>query len=296
MKHSVERKIFDALVTTGLLGKDETVKDRDYSRCGRTDSGVSAAGNVISLRLSLSEAEKATLVKRLNSALPPDIAVLAWAEVGEDFSARYNCKGREYRYYFGAEGLDVQKMNEAAASFVGTHNFKNFCKWNARYALSGTTQTITACEVLSDSRLAYERLESNATQLVYLRCEGRAFLWHQIRLIMNVLKVIGRGEQPVSLVAEMLEDFDSKKFSFSNGMCPGEQLVLYDCKFEGIEWKLEEEQQNPTLRLMKSYQEKLLDLKVFSSIIESFEDNILGKKLSFKARRENSCFHKKIKK
>ena len=45
----------------------------------------------------------------LNSTLPEDIRVLSWAPVGPDFSARFNCLHRTYKYFFpkGTMDLDV---------------------------------------------------------------------------------------------------------------------------------------------------------------------------------------------
>lgn len=45
----------------------------------------------------------------LNSTLPEDIRVLAWAPVGRDFSARFNCLHRTYKYFFpkGSMNIDV---------------------------------------------------------------------------------------------------------------------------------------------------------------------------------------------
>jgi tRNA pseudouridine38/39 synthase len=70
----------------------------EYSRCGRTDKGVSALGNVIALKLrtkKTEENEKSDLkndfeyIKMLNGCLPRDIRVLAAVEVPEKFNARY---------------------------------------------------------------------------------------------------------------------------------------------------------------------------------------------------------------
>lgn len=93
----------------------------------------------------------------LNRLLPPDIRVLAWcASPPTDFSARFSCKERRYRYFFtnpaftpthGSAGLadrtavltgsgsrrregwlDIEAMREGAKKFVGLHDFRNFCK------------------------------------------------------------------------------------------------------------------------------------------------------------------------
>lgn len=48
---TVEGALFAALRRTKLIGHDSTWEDVEYTRCGRTDAGVSALGQVVSLRL-----------------------------------------------------------------------------------------------------------------------------------------------------------------------------------------------------------------------------------------------------
>jgi len=98
----------------------------------------------------------------LNRLLPPDIRILAWCpDPHPDFSARFSCKERQYRYFFTqpafapragtptlptkqdaktvipkqqrrTEGrLDIDAMRVAAHKFVGLHDFRNFCKIDA---------------------------------------------------------------------------------------------------------------------------------------------------------------------
>lgn len=93
----------------------------------------------------------------LNRLLPPDIRMLAWCPAPPlDFSARFSCKERRYKYFFtqpaftpttGSAGLlkdsnrpgsstgrrregwlDIEAMREAAHKFIGLHDFRNFCK------------------------------------------------------------------------------------------------------------------------------------------------------------------------
>lgn len=83
----------------------------------------------------------------LNRLLPHDIRVLAWCPAPPpNFSARFSCKERRYRYFFtqpafsptpGAlslesprrEGwLDIEAMRKAAKLYEGLHDFRNFCK------------------------------------------------------------------------------------------------------------------------------------------------------------------------
>lgn len=191
----------------------------EYSKCGRTDRGVSAFGQVIGLRVrsnrplqkvkseqigvDTSDTESGSLQRAtnirtstpsldaklegvntpcppldsfssetpsfdpindeipypqvLNGLLPPDIRILAWCpSPPEEFSARFSCKERRYKYFFtqpaftpsiGEQGfastsraskyshvrrregwLDIEAMRAGAKKFEGLHDFRNFCK------------------------------------------------------------------------------------------------------------------------------------------------------------------------
>ena len=97
----------------------------------------------------------------LNSTLPEDIRVLSWAPVGPDFSARFNCLHRTYKYFFPRGNMDIdvryilqqyivlysscaiicfslyksernlQEMRVGAQKLVGEHDFRNFCRVRA---------------------------------------------------------------------------------------------------------------------------------------------------------------------
>jgi tRNA pseudouridine38/39 synthase len=43
----------------------------------------------------------------INRVLPDDIRVLAWAPVPLDFSARFSCLYRTYKYFFTAGDMDI---------------------------------------------------------------------------------------------------------------------------------------------------------------------------------------------
>lgn len=44
----------------------------------------------------------------LNKVLPAEVRVLAWCPVDSDFSARFSCKQRTYKYYFPKGQLNVE--------------------------------------------------------------------------------------------------------------------------------------------------------------------------------------------
>lgn len=84
-------------------------------------------------------------VRMLNGCLPSDIRVLAQAHVPNTFNSRYKkhglinseyfcdryeCKYRVYKYFFYKRELNLERMNEAGKKFVGSYDFRNFCKLN----------------------------------------------------------------------------------------------------------------------------------------------------------------------
>ena len=64
-------------------------------RCARTDKGVHAAGNVISLKLVIQDP---AIVSKINDALPPQIRVWGIEQTNKSFSAYGVCESRIYEY------------------------------------------------------------------------------------------------------------------------------------------------------------------------------------------------------
>lgn len=91
---TVEEELFRALMTTRLIQSPGTSA---YSRCGRTDAGVSAVGQVVGVTVRASavkgvvdqqEIISLPLVSMLNRTLPQDIRVLGYRIVDGSFNAR----------------------------------------------------------------------------------------------------------------------------------------------------------------------------------------------------------------
>ncbi|PNS14988.1 tRNA pseudouridine(38-40) synthase [Sphaceloma murrayae] len=215
---TVEEELWKALMKTRLIFPTGKAKDGEvnwegceYSKCGRTDKGVSAFGQVVALKVRSSrpvprgrrkvdteavsgdgypahegpdEATEDTVnepadekewdsirdeipyIQTLNRVLPEDIRALAWCpDVPSDFSARFSCEERQYRYFFtnpayapvpGARGmaktadgrtlregwLDIQAMQEAAKLLEGLHDFRNFCKMDPAKQISNYERRI----------------------------------------------------------------------------------------------------------------------------------------------------------
>jgi len=136
----------ESVLREALAGLYESV-DR-LAVAGRTDAGVHALANVVSL-----EAEGGPAVERaaeaLNTLLPPDVAVVGVEAADADFHARFSAQARSYRYrvwrnrerspfevnrsLWHPRTLDVEQLNDAAALLVGEHDFRAFTPANSQH-------------------------------------------------------------------------------------------------------------------------------------------------------------------
>lgn len=67
----------------------------------------------------------------MNKVLPDNIRVTGWCPVDRDFSARFSCCGRVYRYYFMRRNYNIPRLQEALHLLEGEHDFRNFCRIDA---------------------------------------------------------------------------------------------------------------------------------------------------------------------
>ncbi|XP_072467604.1 tRNA pseudouridine(38/39) synthase isoform X1 [Notamacropus eugenii] len=257
--NTIEEKLFEALTKTRLVESRQT---SNYHRCGRTDKGVSAFGQVISLNLrsqlpgsknpedqslkgSINDsAEEIRYTHILNRVLPPDIRVLAWAPVEPSFSARFSCLERTYRYFFPCADLDIEAMNDAAQKYVGTHDFRNLCKMDVANGVINFQRTVLSAKVqLVALQGSGEKLQQQEPfQLCQFEVIGQAFLYHQVRCMMAILFLIGQRMEKPEIIDELLNiEKNPQKPQYS--MAVEFPLVLYDCKFENIKWIYDREVQ-----------------------------------------------------
>lgn len=94
---TIEGAFFEAFVAAGAVSKDNSDDPRKVSlqRCARTDKGVHAAVNVISLKLII---EDPGIVQKINAHLPDQLRLWKVVRTPRSFSPRLNCDSRRYEY------------------------------------------------------------------------------------------------------------------------------------------------------------------------------------------------------
>jgi tRNA pseudouridine38-40 synthase len=186
---------------------------------GRTDAGVHALGQVASFRtqsgLSAEEFQRA-----LNALLPPAIRILSAEEVGPDFHARWSARGKTYRYrlYRGKVvppmiwryvlhypfPLDEDKMRDAAARFVGQHDFASFA------ASTGSEDDDKERSTVREIYSAELARTADNQELVFT-VRGRSFLRYMVRKMVGTLLEVGRGRLQPEDIDRLYELRDRSK-------------------------------------------------------------------------------------
>ena len=244
-KNTIEEIIFNSLKKCKFLdptkNNDELMSLSNFSRCGRTDKGVNSSGNVFALNLRYNP--KYDYLKALNNLLPEDIFIISSCIVDDSFDARFSCLYREYKYYFFKKNMNIHKMQEAANLLCGYHNFKNFCKvdksdenWEEKNYERRIFE-IKIEKILKSNFIYPFYIDKNIINNEYYQAyvciiKGSAFLWHQVRCIMQILFLIGDELEDIDLINEMLDE--KSKYEFKYGLADDSNLILSDCVFEFI--------------------------------------------------------------
>jgi tRNA pseudouridine38-40 synthase len=175
---------------------------------GRTDAGVHATGQVIAFCLPRRRGTQglawAELRRRLNAALPSDVAVRSLRAAATGFDPRRDATLRVYRYRIRDDGarapldrhrsleiddrLDVAAMQAAASRFPGHRDFA---------ALGSDRRGRTV-------RHLVEVAVTRRGSLIEVRVAGNAFLRRMVRSMVAILLEVGRGRLTVPQVDELL--------------------------------------------------------------------------------------------
>ena len=173
---------------------------------GRTDAGVHARGMVAHFRTSQTVPVQA-FRDGVNRFLPRDIVVRSAEEVSAKFHARFDARGKWYRYsiyqhpvrspLYGRTSwhlrspLNVDLLSAAAAHFVGQHDF-------AAFRTSGCVARSTCREIFSTDVV----LEKD---LLHIDVRGSGFLRCMVRLMVGTLVEVGLGKRTVESVPLLLK-------------------------------------------------------------------------------------------
>ncbi|MBR6473810.1 MAG: tRNA pseudouridine(38-40) synthase TruA [Firmicutes bacterium] len=203
----------------------------------RTDAGVHALGQCASFSGEFSIPPEG-LMKAANDRLSGgmnrknnvgDVEILSIEEMPPDFHARFDCKGKTYRYvinssperdifrrnycYWIPERLDTDAMRLAAGYIIGEHDFKAF-QASGGTERETTVRTITDVSVFTSDEKADD---------VIIEVTGDGFLYNMVRIITGTLVEVGLGKRTPESVRDTIESEDRARAGHT---APAEGLYL----------------------------------------------------------------------
>lgn len=199
---------------------------------GRTDAGVHAEGQVAQIEIA-TDLPPERVREALNfHTRPHPVAVRAAARIADpDWSARFSCIGRAYRYrilnrsarpaldagrvWHIKQRLDAGAMHAAAQALLGHHDFSAFRA--AACQAKGPVRTL--------DRLDVQRLGEE----VVVTAEARSFLHHQVRNLVGTLVQVGDGRRPASWPRAVLDGRDRTR---AGQTAPAEGLTFTAARYD----------------------------------------------------------------
>lgn len=179
---------------------------------GRTDAGVHATGQVVHFDANNERELKAWSLGAC-ARLPKDIGVRWVKQVNDDFHARYSATARRYRYIIYNNRLrpavlhdglshyplpiNEKLMQQAAQCLVGEQDFSAF--------------RAVHCQSNTPFRSVHHVNVTRQNDFIIIDIKANAFVHHMVRNIAGSLITIGREQQPVEWMAQLLAEKDRTK-------------------------------------------------------------------------------------
>lgn len=204
--------------------------------CGRTDTGVHASDFYAHFDLNIqtfTHSRIQDLVFKLNSYLPPDIAIFDIFSVADNFHARFSALSRTYQYHVSdarlpfAQGLysriyfkpDIELMNEAARVLMEYDDFTSFAKLH-------TDNKTNICHLM-------EAHWDRVGEEIVFTIKSNRFLRNMVRSVTGTLLDVGRGKLTIDGLRTIIE----KKNRCAAGVSmPAQGLFLTKVEYDWPSW------------------------------------------------------------
>lgn len=209
---TIEEDLFKALLECKFINEDcyKQVQNMQFQRAARTDKGVSAARQVVSMKLG-----EDLEIGKVNEHLPETIKVFAFKRVTKGFNSKTQCDGRTYIYVLPtvafadqsdtteqrnfrlSEGI-IEKVNEILKLYVGTKNYHNFT--------SKKKPSDPSAKRFIRSFICEAPFIRNDVEFCVLKVYGQSFMMHQIRKMIGLVLAITRGMAPKEIITKALAE------------------------------------------------------------------------------------------
>ncbi|KAI0563810.1 Mevalonate kinase [Gracilaria domingensis] len=240
---TIEQVLLAGFHKAGLVSdenKDSPGKVQ-WMRAARTDKGVSAIVQCVSLKLELplKRMYDQSVVDSINYHLPEDIQVYGLLRPTGGFNARSNCHRRRYEYIFpvrllgGKNGVETElndgegdpraaRLTSILKRFEGTHCFANFTE--------GLTGSEDASKRYMIKLQCSQPFKPPNSGIYYVSVEifGQSFLLHQIRKMVGLSIYVYLGHAPEEAISVAL----CPNVKFHTPMAPALGLLLENLVYD----------------------------------------------------------------
>jgi tRNA pseudouridine38-40 synthase len=210
---TVEGVLRDGLPRTQVAAAPDAA---GLSVASRTDRGVSARANALTLSSSL----PAAAVLRALNGIAPDIFFTAASEVPPGFSAR-SATRRWYRYFEPADDHRLDRWRAAARKFRGEVDVRSFGR-----DLSADRPAIRSIDSI--------RVRESGRRWFVVDVQAPAFVWGMVRKIIAALRRVDDGSLSLSQLEAALRG--DRRLTLP--LAEPEGLVLWEVTYP-VKWSLE---------------------------------------------------------
>jgi tRNA pseudouridine38-40 synthase len=207
---TVEGTLREGIPRTGVA---PTIEAAGLAVASRTDRGVSARGNALTLTSRL----PASAVLRALNGITPEIFFNAISEVPPEFSVRAATM-RWYRYFEPAKGHRIRKWQGAAAKFRGEVDVRSFGR-----ALPVDRPTLRVVEEVRARPLGPRWLQVDV--------RAPSFVWGMVRKIIAALRKVDAGQLTLPRLEAALRGTERLTLPLAEP----EGLVLWEVSYP-VQW------------------------------------------------------------
>ncbi|CAF4880800.1 unnamed protein product [Pieris macdunnoughi] len=245
---TIEEDLLQALLGAKYITEEDFVNQQNaqFQRSSRTDKGVSAARQVVSVKLPLE-----VNVDEINKRLPECIRVFGIKRVTNKFNSKSKCNARTYSYtlptyvFEKAVCTDEERkvyrisaekqnlVNQLLGHYKGTKSYHNFTekKHHQDPSASRYMMSFTMKKIFIESEVEFAEL------LV----KGQSFMLHQIRKMVGLVIVIARGQADQGMIDKA---FGKEKVMIPTA--PGLGLMLDKVHYERYDTRYKDSHESLT--------------------------------------------------
>ncbi|XP_032166161.1 tRNA pseudouridine synthase A isoform X2 [Mustela erminea] len=239
---TIEDDLVSALVRSGCIPENhgEDMRKMSFQRCARTDKGVSAAGQVVSLKVWLID----DILEKINSHLPPHIRILGCAPHGSalfqpnprhrspdlvelkqvmtllcnkaglkrvtgGFNSKNKCDARTYFYMlptfaFAHKDHDVQDESYRLSAETLLRVNRLLACYKGTHNFHNFTSQKGPREASARryvlDMFCEEPFVRDSMEFAVIKVKGQSFMTHQIRKMVGLVVAIVKGYAPESVL------------------------------------------------------------------------------------------------